>query len=68
MTPTQQPHRTDATPARTVDSCAGGPAARCRYTTEAAWPGAEPGEYLTCTATEGHPGRHQLATANRYDD
>jgi hypothetical protein len=40
----------------------------CRFSAEAAWQeGAEPGEYLRCTAPEGHPGRHQLAVSSIYD-
>lgn len=32
---------------------------RCTFTAES--DGGDPGEYLVCTATEGHSGRHQLA-------
>ncbi|MEU6261739.1 hypothetical protein [Saccharopolyspora shandongensis] len=50
--------------ARAAD--AGAP--HCRFTAEAQ-PGefSEPGEYLTCTLPDGHPGRHQLAVGNIYD-
>ncbi|MFI5614969.1 hypothetical protein [Amycolatopsis sp. NPDC051903] len=43
-------------------------ASRCRFTADSMSEDAEPGDYLTCTLAEGHPGRHQLAGANIYDD
>lgn len=43
-------------------------APQCRFTADAQWhEDAEPGEYLTCTLPDGHPGRHQLALDNIYD-
>ena len=35
---------------------------RCPFTAES--DGGEPGEYLVCTATEGHSGRHKLAVTS----
>jgi hypothetical protein len=53
----------NGTSARPVDA----PVPRCRFSADAAWQeGSEPGEYLACTAAEGHPGRHQLAVSNSY--
>lgn len=43
-------------------------APQCRFTADPQWhEDAEPGEYLTCTLPEGHPGRHQPAIGNIHD-
>ncbi|KAA2244135.1 hypothetical protein F0L68_41345 [Solihabitans fulvus] len=56
--------RLNGTTARPVDATV----PRCPFTAEADWhEDSEPGEYLTCTLSDGHPGRHQLAVANSYD-
>lgn len=40
----------------------------CRFTAQLDWTSdSDPGDYLTCTGVEGHPGQHRLAVANSND-
>jgi hypothetical protein len=40
---------------------------RCHFAADIVDDDAEPGDYLTCTLPDGHPGQHQLAVSNSYD-
>lgn len=54
----------NGTSARPVDA----PVPRCRFAADMDWhEGMDPGDFLTCTSAEGHPGAHSLAVSNSYD-